>query len=324
MGDVGMDTIEYLYNSLKIDDEWSVREERGFTWWGYLLAQRIWAEPCIDDDGIVISRIQIRTDFARDVPQSNRALQSLMELAVLPDVSGFVRDPKDPTRVQIASSHIVHSATPVDLQRLIVWSASMQQGKAHRMLRLLDRIGAKPDVTHHPRNGPRLTADEWVNVEPVLHAYGRKIGCPWENGDLEAARIRIFALAPACVLTTGDASGLAAEFPFRDNTILLQMEADRHHPVYYSGIITRIMVPVGAHECPDGDLQRRALELNELHVEGDHLTGLIGSWYGNTSDNYLVFSQYVPSMAYVPNSALNLGLYALIVINWIAAQYGSY
>ncbi len=35
MHDVGIRLIESLYSQLVIDEEWSVRRERGFTWWSY-------------------------------------------------------------------------------------------------------------------------------------------------------------------------------------------------------------------------------------------------------------------------------------------------
>jgi hypothetical protein len=33
--DVGIDTIRKVYDYLRIDKEWSVISERGFTWWGH-------------------------------------------------------------------------------------------------------------------------------------------------------------------------------------------------------------------------------------------------------------------------------------------------
>ncbi len=41
--DLGLEAVEQVYRDMQIDDEWSVREERGFTWWGAWLRQRVWA-----------------------------------------------------------------------------------------------------------------------------------------------------------------------------------------------------------------------------------------------------------------------------------------
>lgn len=38
--DAGKALIEHMYREMRIDDEWAVKEDRGFTWWGGSLAQR--------------------------------------------------------------------------------------------------------------------------------------------------------------------------------------------------------------------------------------------------------------------------------------------
>lgn len=43
--DVGMRIVDEIGHSLSLNEEWSVRDERGFSWWGKDLAQRVWAEP---------------------------------------------------------------------------------------------------------------------------------------------------------------------------------------------------------------------------------------------------------------------------------------
>lgn len=59
--DVGLEALDRIFDMLQIDEEWSVRRQRGFTWWSYRLAQHIDAtEPWQDDE----------FDSARD-PHSN-------------------------------------------------------------------------------------------------------------------------------------------------------------------------------------------------------------------------------------------------------------
>jgi hypothetical protein len=59
--DVALEAIQFLYSLLRIDDEWSVREPRGFTWWAGDYVQRVWAEPCVEDQGIWLSRLVAET-----------------------------------------------------------------------------------------------------------------------------------------------------------------------------------------------------------------------------------------------------------------------
>src|SRR5947209_1835751 len=45
MSDVGLQLINALFRSLKIDRRWCHTVERGFRWWPGHLAQTCWAEP---------------------------------------------------------------------------------------------------------------------------------------------------------------------------------------------------------------------------------------------------------------------------------------
>src|SRR2546422_504240 len=70
--DIGPEVIDFVYSTLGIDDAWSVRAPRGFTWWGHRLAQRVWAEaPRVGhrtrpDCSVV--RVHAETDLFRGVP----------------------------------------------------------------------------------------------------------------------------------------------------------------------------------------------------------------------------------------------------------------
>src|SRR5206468_2986123 len=36
--DVGPEVLDFVFAAMKVDDDWSVRESRSFTWWGHRLA----------------------------------------------------------------------------------------------------------------------------------------------------------------------------------------------------------------------------------------------------------------------------------------------
>jgi hypothetical protein len=42
--DTGLRTVGDVFTNLEVDEEWSTRERRGFTWWAHRHAQRVWAE----------------------------------------------------------------------------------------------------------------------------------------------------------------------------------------------------------------------------------------------------------------------------------------
>jgi hypothetical protein len=63
--DLGNQIVENFYQDLQIDPKLSVKGERGFTWWGHRLAQRIWADPPLEDREIAITRVHAETDFLK-------------------------------------------------------------------------------------------------------------------------------------------------------------------------------------------------------------------------------------------------------------------
>jgi hypothetical protein len=50
--DVGTRVVDAVYAGLGVDDEWSVRHERGFEWWPHRSSQRVWSdEPELHPSG---------------------------------------------------------------------------------------------------------------------------------------------------------------------------------------------------------------------------------------------------------------------------------
>ena len=58
----GLAVLRYLYDNSRVDAQWSVLGERGYTWWADGLAQRAWSEPALDDDGIA-GRVETPQQF---------------------------------------------------------------------------------------------------------------------------------------------------------------------------------------------------------------------------------------------------------------------
>jgi hypothetical protein len=68
--DAGKALVEHIFKVMRIDEEWSIRTDRGFSWWGGPLKQTIWAEEPFEDGGILLSRVHARTDLLRGFPDS--------------------------------------------------------------------------------------------------------------------------------------------------------------------------------------------------------------------------------------------------------------
>jgi hypothetical protein len=60
--DVGIMAVNEIYENLRIDTEWSLIHEKGFTWWGHRQAQRVWTEEPFEESGMLISKVNTETD----------------------------------------------------------------------------------------------------------------------------------------------------------------------------------------------------------------------------------------------------------------------
>lgn len=317
MSDPGRTVVDHIYSTLQIDAQWSVRGERGFTWWGKDYAQRVWAEPPFVEDGLVVSRLHARTDVVRGFSASREKLTMLASLNKLASLNAFVWDAQQPDRVALAAGMYVHDQNLAMVQRLFSFAVAMQAADAHRNASVLAFIlGAECDVSAHPGSGLRTEADDMLKiVERGVLPEGRKES-RWPGKEMEQA-VALFS-GPPCVLCTGDENGLAAEFPLAKATTLLTVNARATHPLLGSGLLMRLFLPF---VLPVTESALEALRLNSLELQSLTRAAFLGSWCLDAGGvNHVSF---YPNCIYLPGLLPNLVLSAAVRARWVAERaYG--
>jgi hypothetical protein len=170
--DVGTRVVEFVHRQLQVDAEWCVSGPRGFTWWAGPLAQHVWADPLYEDDGIILSRVHVRTDVVRGVPdEAVAALSPVMRAATM---SGLVRTDEEGGAFQLASSFFVHDQVEGGLRRVVALSAALQACEAHRLGADLARAtGGRAAESAGPDGHVRRQPDDMLNVvEAVIAPQG--------------------------------------------------------------------------------------------------------------------------------------------------------
>ena len=109
--DVGVEALGVIHRKLLIDEGWTQRRERGFTWWAHRLPQHIDAGRPIDDRGIVVTRITSRIPILRGVTAGADLVDKVLtEWNFISDSCCYVYDPE--TRcIESVQSGIVHEQT---------------------------------------------------------------------------------------------------------------------------------------------------------------------------------------------------------------------
>ena len=106
--DPGLAVVEHIFKEMKIDREWSTRQERGFTWWGKDFAQTVWAEPPFEDSGFRISRVHARTDVAAGFKGTPENLAKLFALNRFASLSALIVDGRESSEIRFAASMYVN------------------------------------------------------------------------------------------------------------------------------------------------------------------------------------------------------------------------
>lgn len=292
-------TINWLYrDSLRVDDQWSVRHSKGFTWWANRHAQRIdviGSEPA--QDGGMAHLVRVKTDLVRDVTLGPRALGKLDLLMATATMAGPVYDP-DAKTVSLSSLVKVHEPIREWMQRLLSVAAMLQVTEAELLgPAIAERLGGTSAESGHPKNGLRPVPDELTVGFPLL--LGRRAEQPsaWTAKEFQQAAGQYMQQPPALLATSGG-QGLAVEFPYGAESSLCQMKGDQVHPRIGNGLFLLQSFPVKKLSKLAGS--RLALELNAQELEQNP------SGYGFGS--YLYQDATIGFVGFVPNLAHHQGL----------------
>ena len=61
MEDIGLRAVDGLFEQLRVDDEWSTREDRMFSWLAHRLQQTVRASPPFTEGSLVLVRLEAHT-----------------------------------------------------------------------------------------------------------------------------------------------------------------------------------------------------------------------------------------------------------------------
>ncbi len=299
--DLGLEAVTDTFSQLQVDPEWSVREARGFTWWGSRFATRVWAEPPVEDRGFLLTRLRAETDLvrgARPGPETDRFLASA---ACLAGLAGVVRDAAEPGTLRLHTSVFVHSGTFAAYLRVFRTAAALQAEEAFRTASTTAGwVGGEPAETPHPTSGFRETPDDMLGLPRALAAEDRERS-PWSGGEMRNL-VKTFQ-RPPCLMASGDGSGLAAEFPFLGESSLVTFATDERHPRLGAGLLMLLRIPWSGSREDGASL---ALRLNGL--EREHLTMIpfAGSWCAD--DDGVAYVSFLPDILHARGLLASLGM----------------
>lgn len=322
MTDLGIELVDHLYDQLMVDEQWSVRRERGFTWWGYRLAQHVEVGPPIRSHDRDVHQVRIWTEVAREVDPATDPARLLGALNMHATMGALVFDP-DTATVSECCTAVVHRDNIGWLWKILMTAAPLQNATAHALAHpIAEACNGTPAASNHPISGERPDLDDMLNVpERVIIPDGAepsRFAGPLTEG------LETFA-AEMGWLATSDATGATCEVPYTGDlpavlqdpdapdmenlTALVRVFPDQPHPRFGSGALITLQLPYARYAEPAAQLANR---LNAVEARGDLSTPLLGAWCPDPlrrEHNVLAFCSFLPNILARPGLLENQLIY---------------
>lgn len=314
---LGQEFVGEVYDLLKVDENYVVDNEEGFTYWAADLATRVRTDLGIFRGSMSVYRVTAETDLVR-------GRGHLKELAMALEVemdqcsfSGPVYDQESDTFKMFcgvyASSEHAHW-----LRKTFASAVALQMAEAHEMSKRLSKNhSTSPATSGHPRHGPRSIPDPILELAAgffvgVGSQKSKWDGIPtWEQAGWIMER-------EARTFETDRCTQLSAMFDWAcggDEGLLLTIRTDEPHPKLGNGLHMTLTVPLRLSPEAIGHL---VLDLNTYEKVEYKRCHTLGSWCNH--EGKLAFREFVPnalfSEEYLEETCVNMSTRAIWTNEW--------
>ena len=299
--DVGVEALDVIHKFLLIDEQWTVRRPRGFTWWAHRFAHHLDVGRPVTADGVVLTRVTSRIPVLRDVRMARDEVDAvLLEANYYCDSYCYVYDAES-RRIDSVQSALVHEQTLDWRPRLLASQFVIQLIHAEEQApRLARKVKAKLASSRHPEAGRRRKPDDMLGViRDVILPSGlgtNRFANKFEFDTIVEEMHR----GNAASFGASD-TGVAVEVPFSNGTALIMLDTLESHRLVGQGLWVIVQLPIWpTHE----EGARLAAWLNRKEADGDLLTNCIGAWSVSKRGKAYALSH----KAFIPNALHMAGL----------------
>ena len=182
--DLGLDTVEQIHSEMLVDEPWTHREARGFTWWASWIRQRIWSGERRLVDGDPTWHVRARTPLFTAIEDDADAYRLVNDLNVMQATSAAIYDPETGT-IALACGAFVYDDVKTWVPRFLLGSAGIQASMGGLAGVSEPAAAYQRDDAPHPTAGPRRDPDplydaagEWGRVLRQERRAGLRLVLP--------------------------------------------------------------------------------------------------------------------------------------------------
>lgn len=318
MTDVGLAALDRIYRELQIDEPWTVRADREFSWIGHRLQQTVRASRLFDDQDLSLSRLAASVLVVEDVSEPETVVLSVLNAANRHAVgNAYTFVPTARTIVATAVAY-VHEET-------LQWRAQQFGALAILQLCLAEsettwlavKTGGRVAVAAHPSSGARKEPDDMLNVlDGVFAPSGWQVSRFADKFELEAIAEMTRHSSNAASLGA-DETGLSLEVSYGEGTSLTILKTDEPHRRLGQGLTVRMSLP-NIVAPDDGD--RIASVLNSHEAIGSANTSHHGAWCWDewpTTGRCLAYHLFMPNVMHRQGISQDVVFSAVRRAQWV-------
>src|SRR5271166_3467111 len=294
--DVAPRVLDIVFDLMKIDALWSIRQPRSLAWWPHRVSQRIWAEPVREDDRFAVCKIHAETDMLKELPPTQKTLAYLALANSNASLNRYIYDPQR-MKLKLACCTYVHAETVGWQASYFATAVAIQAAQAHAELdAVVGLLAAPADETIAP-NGVRTNPDDMLDV---LHLFEQTGSEPSAFAGEECASIEKMSPSPF-VIANSDQNGATVEFPFAGcvpSSAMMRILTDVTHPKLGSGAFLILKIPSMPGVSQNVDLANR---LNLAELNSWTRSRCFGAWCKDAENedplDGIAYVCFIPSLA---------------------------
>ncbi len=309
---IAQQALETYFEFNELPEKARVEVERGYSIWRGYFRQTLWYDGPFEDEGVELFRLNVRTDLLKNFDGSTEQLDAVGIAMQIPTLSGLVRNERDPSRIQLASSVYVHDENVGGVSAIFFQASMAQMADAANLAELCAKAGLEQDCTKHP-SGEQF--DDPEDMMGLLLEIRESGSTPSRYLGDEMLRCREECPTPPSVMTNGSQTGITAEFPYMGSTSLLTIRGEAEHPVYLNCAVLKLKVRTDSNVLI-------ALELNERECQENTKFHFLGSWCGE-QPGMLSYTTFLTNNFFQPGLISHVLLPAMMLrAHWIACEVG--
>jgi hypothetical protein len=302
---------------MSIDEAWTVREPRAFSWIADRLMQRVAASPAVESADFKVSRLVSSTVVVERILESNdRAEAALASINAVAVGGAFVFSPADRS-VRMMLAHGVHEETLEYRTREFASNQIIGLIQAEGVAdALAEGLSGTVANRAHPRAGPRSIPDDMLNV---VRGFYSPHGTEPSRFASDSEMQNIFEHVENSLdfSAGGSEAGIAIEVAFGEGlTTLVELVTNRPHPQLGNGLGVFVNLPLDLdHRGVGAAALANALNLAQFS-EGE-LVPAFGAWCVHEQHGGVIASvRFIPNAEFKAGRAADAALGAVAQATW--------